>query len=334
MKTSYSHISKVLIIRFSSIGDIVLTTPVVRCLKLQLKAEIHYLTKQAYLPLLEANPYLDRIYCFDKKLEEVLQKLRKERYDAIIDLHKNLRSLRVRLVLGARTLTFDKLNFEKWLLVNLKTNTLPEIHLVDRYMAAVAPLGVENDGEGLDFFLLPERTGTAQGLIPQQPYIAFAIGAAHQTKRLPAELAISVCQAIKKPVVLLGGKEEAAEGAEIARAAGAHVDNACGKLSLHGSALVIKEAQKVITHDTGMMHIAAAFQKRILSVWGNTVPDFGMYPYYGSRHLNKNTTFEVKNLSCRPCSKIGFDTCPKGHFMCMRNQDLATMAALANLDET
>lgn len=333
MQTLNSSIQKILIIRFSSIGDIVLTTPVVRCLKLQSGAEVHYLTKRAYLPLLEANPYLDQVYSFEKKLEEVLPQLKKVRFDLIIDLHKNLRSLRVRFALGVQALSFDKLNFEKWLLVNFKINRLPAHHIVDRYLAAVAPLGVKNDGQGLDFFIPNSISATPAEPIPKPPYIAFAIGAAHATKRLPTEHLISVCKAIKKPVVLLGGKNEEEEGAQIARFAGDHVINACGKLSLHESATVIRDAEKVITHDTGMMHIAAAFQKKILSVWGNTIPSFGMYPYYGN-HVNKNTIFEVSGLSCRPCSKIGFNHCPKGHFRCMKNQDVAAIAVLANQDET
>lgn len=333
MQSINHHIRKILIIRFSSIGDIVLTSPVVRCLKLQSGAEVHYLTKRAYLPLLEANPYLDRVYSFEKKLEEVLPQLKKERYDLVVDLHKNLRSLRVRFALGVQAISFDKLNFEKWLLVNFKINRLPAHHIVDRYLAAVAPLGVKNDGQGLDFFIPNSISATPAEPIPKPPYIAFAIGAAHQTKRLPTENLISVCKAIKKPVVLLGGKNEEEEGAQIARFAGDHVINACGKLSLHESATVIRDAEKVIAHDTGMMHIAAAFQKKILSVWGNTIPAFGMYPYYGN-HVNENTIFEVSDLSCRPCSKIGFDHCPKGHFRCMKSQDMAAIAALANQDET
>ena len=337
MQVSAQNIRKILVIRFSSIGDIVLTTPVVRCLKQQSGAEVHFLTKKAYAPLLEANPHLDRVFVFEKKLSEVLPALKKERYDAVIDLHKNLRSLRVRLALGVRTFAFDKINPEKWLMVNLKINHLPPEHVVDRYMATVAPLGIRNDGLGLEFFSPPQTVAhdetvaqiTNLSIHPFINCIVFAIGAAHQTKRLPTEQIIAICRSIQKPVVLLGGKNEAEEGETIARAAGGHVTNACGKLSLHESASVIRAAGKVITHDTGMMHIAAAFQKEILSIWGNTIPAFGMYPYYGNS-VDKNTAFEVKNLSCRPCSKIGFDKCPKGHFQCMKNQDVAAISTEAN----
>lgn len=321
---------KILIIRFSSIGDIVLTTPVVRCLKKQLGAEIHYLTKKVYLPLVEANPHISRVFTIEKKVSEVLPQLKKEHYDCIIDLHKNLRSLRVRISLGVKSFSFDKLNFEKWLLVNFKINRLPPLHLVDRYMQAAAPLGVVNDGEGLDYFFPAGFSQSPITSLPlrghQSPYIAFATGAAHQTKRLPTEKILAICRGIEAPVVLLGGKEEMEEGDRIVKEAGSHVLNLCGKLTLHESAAVLKNAAKVITHDTGMMHISAAFQKEILSVWGNTVPAFGMYPYY-KNGVEGNTSFEVKGLRCRPCSKIGFGECPKGHFCCMKNIDVEKIIA-------
>lgn len=304
---------KILILRFSSIGDIVLTTPVIRCLKKQLNAEVHYLTKAAFLPILKYNPHLDKIFTIQKKVAEVLPDLKKEKYDVVVDLHKNLRTWQVRIGLGfPKTLTFDKLNVEKWLMVNFKINRLPKVHIVDRYLKAVESLGVVNDGQGLDYFLPPEKSWRAG-----PPYIVFAIGAAHATKRLPTEKIIEICQNIKLPVLLIGGKDVAAEGEIIAQKSGNHVSNTCGKCTLHESAAYIRDAQKVFTHDTGMMHIAAAFNKEIISIWGNTIPEFGMYPYYKSG-VEKNKSLEVKGLACRPCSKIGYGECPKGHFKCMQ----------------
>ncbi|MEK7253916.1 MAG: glycosyltransferase family 9 protein, partial [Bacteroidota bacterium] len=292
-------IRKILVIRFSSIGDILLTTPVVRCLQQQLGAEIHFLTKRAYVPLLEANPYISSIHTIEKKVSEVLPALRWENFDCIVDLHKNLRSWQVRMALGKKTLAFDKLNFEKWLLVNFKINRMPGSNLggnfklppklgtsiVDRYLAAVAPLGVKNDGGGLDFFFgahLFESFKLSERFVQPPGFVAFSIGAAHQTKRLPTEKILAICQGISQPVVLLGGKQEASEGDLIARQAGAYVLNFCGKLTLTESAAVLRKASLVISHDTGMMHLAAAFQKKILSIWGSTVPEFGMFPYFGA----------------------------------------------------
>jgi len=316
---------KILIIRFSSIGDIVLTTPVARCLKKQAGAEVHYLTKQAFQSVLAANPYIDKVWTFKKAVAEVLPQLRAEGFDVVIDLHRNLRSLRVRLALwGVRCYAFNKLNFEKWLMVNLKINRLPDHHIVDRYMDTVRPLKVINDGAGLDYFIPAEDEVDAAAFLqerlpaglPAVPYIAFVTGAAHATKRLPEAKIIAICRLLQQPVVLLGGPDEAESGARIALAAGPHVVNACGALKLNQSASMVRQAAKVISHDTGLMHIAAALGKDIVSIWGNTIPAFGMYPYYPVG-VNRNTNVEVLGLSCRPCSKIGFQQCPKGHFRCM-----------------
>lgn len=330
---------KLLIIRFSSIGDIVLTTPVVRGLRQQLGAEVHYLTKRSFRGIVDANPYIEKVYAIEKKVSEVMGALKRERYDYVVDLHRNLRSAQVKWGLSAKAYSFDKINWEKWLMVNFKANRLPDQHIVDRYMATVEALGVKNDGRGLDYFIPPEDEVAVGNLLatnvlaPQQEvprYVAFVIGAAHNTKRLPTDRIISLCRQVGMPVLLLGGPGEADEGQQIADEAGGQVLNLCGKFNLGQSASVVRQAWKVVTHDTGLMHIAAAFGKNILSLWGNTIPGFGMYPYY-PEGINRNTTFEVKGLTCRPCSKIGFQKCPKGHFRCMR--DIPEEAILGELRE-
>lgn len=324
---------KILVIRFSSIGDIVLTSPVVRCIRQQTGSEVHFLTKAAFEPIVSHNPYIDKVFTIRKKVSEVLPQLRRERYDAVIDLHRNLRSLQVKLALfQVRHYSFDKLNLEKWLMVRLKIDQLPKRHIVDRYLEAAAALKVRNDGQGLDYFIPPEEEldtdawlasgGNDTRILPtgQEPktiYTAFVIGAAHATKRLPREKIVEWCAKISGPVMLLGGPDDRENGEFIAAAAGGQVFNACGKLRLHQSASAVRQAQLVITHDTGLMHVAAAFKKPIWSVWGNTIPGFGMYPYY-PKGMEAERRFEVEGLSCRPCSKIGFAACPKGHFRCMR----------------
>lgn len=312
---------KVLVLRFSSIGDIVLTTPVVRGLKQQANAVVHYLSKAAFEPILRPNPYIDQVFSFNKEVSEVLPALKAERYDVVIDLHNNLRSRWVKWQLGRPAYTFDKLNIEKWLLVNFGWNRLPDMHIVDRYMASAASLGVHYDGKGLDFFI-PEGLGWQHSQqvdnMPSQPYIAFVLGATHATKRLPQEKIIDICNQLQQPLVLLGGKDEAESAIQVTQKTGAHVINMCGKLSLYESASVVRDAALVLTHDTGLMHIAAAFRKKIVSVWGNTIPAFGMYPLYPDG-IQLNTTIEVSGLPCRPCSKIGYSKCPKGHFACMKS---------------
>jgi len=311
---------KILIIRFSSIGDIVLTTPVIRCLKKQLEGEvsIHYLTKKNYLPLLENNPYLDKVYGIEKSTNEVIEVLKQEHYDYVIDLHKNMRSRRVKKKLKVMNFSFDKLNIQKWLLVNFKWDIMPDIHIVDRYLMAVKALGIENDGEGLDYFIPTEIA--KQIVIPDKfkgNYTALAISAAHFTKRIPKVKLEEIIGNTEGLFILVGGMEDQTLGEALENKYPEKVWNMVGKTSFHESAYLLEQAKNVISPDTGMMHIAAALQKPILSIWGNTVPEFGMYPYYkkGNEHLS--SIFEIKGLSCRPCSKIGFDKCPKGHFKCM-----------------
>lgn len=330
---------KVLIVRFSSIGDIVLTSPVVRCLKQQTGAEVHFLTKTVYSGLLTANPYVDKVWMIAKDVSEVLRFLQAEAFDHVVDLHQNLRTteLRTRLALNAtlhlrprpRWHVFDKLNPEKFLLVNFGIDRLPDVHIVDRYLAAVADLGVVSDRKGLDYFV-PEnqQIDLASERLPRH-YLVFVIGAAHATKRLTEEQIIAFCAAFPHSVLLVGGPDERATGDRIA-AGRPHVHNTCGRFRLGGSADLIRQATVVVTHDTGMMHVAAAFRKPIISVWGNTVPAFGMYPYLpGERDVEKQRRQEVTGLSCRPCSKIGHQRCPKGHFRCIRQQDPADIVARA-----
>ena len=325
---------KVLVIRFSSIGDIVLTTPVVRNLKTQLDdAEVHFCTKKQYAGILQSNPYVDKVHVLSESLGQLIKELKAQKFTHIIDLHNNLRTRIIALRLpGAKVYRFNKINREKWLLVNFKINKLPNKHIVDRYMETVSPLGVKMDNLGLDYFV-PEQDEVPLEVLPpthRNGYVAYAIGAQHDTKKLPLSRMIELCDKIGRPVMLLGGKEDQQTGEEIANffddsgddpataksleALGKKtiIYNACGKYNLNQSAHLVKQANVVFTHDTGLMHIAAAFKKTIFSIWGNTVPEFGMYPY-----RTRFTVLQKQDLSCRPCSKIGFNKCPKGHFNCM-----------------
>lgn len=310
---------KVLIIRFSSIGDIILTTPVLRCLKRQRpETEIHYLTKNAFRTLLENNPYVSKIHTIEKDIQEVAAILKEEHFDEIIDLHHNLRTLQTKSILKRPSTAFKKLNFQKWLLVQFKLDVMPKEHVVDRYLATVRHLGIKNDEQGLDYFI-PVKDEVDLHILPtthQQGYIGFVIGAKHYTKQLPIEKIISVCKKVNQPLVLLGGKEDRERGETIAAAVGKSVYNACGIYNLNQSASLVKQATRIISHDTGLMHVAAAFKKEIISVWGSTVPALGFAPYKPGPN---SKIAEVKGLTCRPCSKIGYNKCPKGHFKCMKD---------------
>ncbi|MFP4289096.1 MAG: glycosyltransferase family 9 protein [Bacteroidales bacterium] len=325
---------KVLVIRFSSIGDIVLCSPVLRCLKKMegKNTEVHFLTRNSFWSFMQHNPYVDKLITIEKKTREVLPELRSENYDFVIDLHNNLRSRIVTLQLRKPCRRFYKLNIQKWLLTNFHQTKMPDLHIVDRYMDAARPLGVANDQQGLDFFI-PEEESVSWDVLPERfrkGFTGFVIGGTYSTKRLPSSKIIETCRQINHPVVLLGGREDAETGGMIAQSAGNHVWNACGKFSLLKSADLVKKSTCIIAHDTGLMHIAAAFHKPVASVWGNTVPEFGMYPYFPAGTNNGSRIFEVKNLSCRPCSKIGYDRCPKKHFNCMNKINENQLAQWAN----
>ncbi len=313
---------KFLIIRFSSIGDIVLTTPVIRCLKKQVPdAEVHFLTKDSFRSVVEHNPYIDKLHVLAHSWELMIEELKTEEYDYIIDLHHNTKTLQVKNTLKKKSFSFYKLNIQKYIYTALKINVLPKVHIVDRYLKTVESFGVKNDGAGLDYFISKEEE-TKKEDIPASHhagYIACVIGAAHGTKRWPVHKWKEFCSSMEHPIILLGGKEDAANGDEIAAIDDVKIYNACGKFKLNESADLVRKSKLVISNDTGLMHIAAAYKKSIISLWGNTVPAFGMYPYYGNKFTDVQLfdILQTNKLWCRPCSKIGYDKCPLGHLKCM-----------------
>src|SRR5258706_2315664 len=319
-------IMKFLIIRFSSIGDIVLTTPVIRCLKKQApEAEVHFLTKDAFRSVVEFNPYIDKLHVLAHSWELMIEELKTENYEYIIDLHHNVKSLRVKNALKVKSFSFYKLNIEKYIFTSIKINVLPKAHIVDRYMKTVESFGVKNDGAGLDYFISPKEE-TKKEDVPASHhagYIAGVIGGAHFTKRWPVHKWKEFCEKTDHPIILLGGKEDAANGNEIAAVDPVKVYNACGKFSINESADLVRKAKVVVSNDTGLMHIAAACKRPVISLWGNTVPSFGMYPYYGAEkpyEMSLRQPYDIlqtNKLWCRPCSKIGYNKCPLGHFKCM-----------------
>lgn len=316
---------KILILRFSSIGDIVLTTPVVRCLKEQLpEVEIHYVTKPQYAGILEDNPYIDKVITLQGSISSLAKSLRSEKYTAVVDLHANLRTRLLRTLLpGVSFQVFRKQNLRKWMLVK-KLTRKPCEHVVLRFLETVKKWGVTYDGRGLDFFMSDAHL--PDGL--PVDFIAYAIGGTWGTKRMPEDKMLELINRLEKPVVLLGDKNDSILANRLTASLNAKVVNLCGQLSLQQSARVIDKASHLISHDTGLMHIGAALNKHIISIWGNTTPDFGMAPFFPSAHSgNKDLIVEVEGLACRPCSKIGFDACPHGHFKCMNNQDFSEIGA-------
>lgn len=322
--------TKFLIVRFSSIGDIVLTTPLIRCLKLQYPgAEIHYVVKKKFAMVLAGNPYIDHLHLLDGNLRDLVKVFRKERFDYVIDLHKTLRSYWLRILLGRKVLAYRKLSVEKFLITRFGIDLLPKAkHVIDRILDTIKPLGVKPDGKPVDYFLR-ESDRYDCGLLPEthrKQFVAFVIGGQHFTKRLPGEKIRLICETLRLPVVLLGGPEDAGTALQVAAGLQEKVVDLCGKLSFNQSVSVMQQSAVVIAHDTGLMHISAAWNQPVVSVWGATSPDkFGVWPYLASRRFEA----QVPGLTCNPCSNFGSAACPKGHFNCMRKQDAALIAERA-----
>jgi len=326
------QLNKLLIIRFSSIGDIVLTTPIIRCAKQQLKqTQIHFVTKEAFKSILSHNPNIDKLHTFKDDVSEIYDQLRDEQFDVIIDLHHNLRSLRLKNKLNVKSYSFDKLNFKKFLAVYFKQiSLLPNKHIVKRYFSAIEAIGVKDDGKGLDYFIEESQEINLSEAFNESfngKFVAIVVGGSYFTKKIPVSKLIQICEKVKLPIIITGGKEDAFIGEEL-KSRFPKIINACGQFTINQSASIIKQAEWVITSDTGLMHIAAAYNKKIISLWGNTIPEFGMGPYLPNKD---NKILEVKNLGCRPCSKLGFQKCPKGHFKCMNDIDVSELIELSHI---
>ena len=326
---------KFLVIRFSSIGDIVLATPAIRCLKLQVPdAEVHFLTKKSFKAVTEANPYIDHFHYFDNNLSDIISTIKQEKFDYVIDLHKNLRTLRIRLRLLAsvKWLSYQKLSLQKFLLTKFHIDIISKEHISQRCINTLKTLGVTDDGNGLDYFIPAKDKITLEQLpkTHQNGYVAIVIGGSYYTKKLPTEKLIELCRGLNQKVILLGGREDEDEGELIAATDQSKIYNACGKYNINQSADIARQADYVISHDTGLQYIACAFQKTVLAVWGGTSPKLAVEPYYGTAHKSKHINFIVPGLSCQPCSNYGTRTCPKKHFNCMRLQNLEGMVAIGN----
>ena len=317
---------RILVFRLSSIGDIVLTSPILRCLKKDYpEAKIHFATKKIYAQVVASNPHIDHFHFFEENWEEFAATFDDYQFDLYIDLHKNLRSKRLKRQLNFSTYyTYNKRNIDKWLLVNFKKNNLKEYSVVDSYFDV---LPIANDGLGLDYYYDEKSVSIEiKKELSTQPYIALVLAAKLATKRTPVLKIIDLVDQLDVHVILLGGKTEESYAAELMKGTqNKKCINKCGQLNLSESAHAVKMANKVISHDTGLMHIAAAFNKDMAVIWGSTAPAFGFAPYYKTDSKANILQLENNHISCRPCSKIGFDKCPKKHFKCINDLDFGVL---------
>ena len=308
-------------------GDVVLTTPVPRILKKEFpKSVIHFITKYEYSYIYNNNINVDKVISFKNNILEILSNLRDEKYDLIIDLHNNLRSNFLKLFLFKRSITYKKYFIKRWLFTNLKINFKVK-HIAISYIETLLKINVLDDGEGLDFYFNNKANKIKLPSSFKMGFSVVVVGAKHKTKRLTNNKLIELCDKINGPIILLGGKDEVSTSKKIENFfkysetsireklnKKTLIYNLCGKLNIEESAFVINLSDKVFTHDTGLMHIAAALKKKIISIFGSTHSDLGFYPF-----RSKFSIIENKNLSCRPCTKIGYSNCPVGHFKCMKD---------------
>lgn len=276
------------------------------------------------------DPSIDHVHSFAGDLSATIRYLRKENFDHIVDLHRSIRSRRIKFALRKPNSSYQKDRWPILLYTKYRIGKLPRNHTLDRYEAAIKPLGCELDGKGLDFYLPDEARKMASEIFAQhfsETPIAVVLGGNFQTKRWPKEYFLELLNSLKKPVLLLGGKSELEDANWISERLDVQHLNTVAQYDLLLSSALLEKARFVITHDTGLMHIATALGQTIFSIWGSTVPEIGFSPY----KAKKSIVIENKDLACRPCSKLGHSKCPKGHFKCMLDlkpaQVLATIQA-------
>jgi ADP-heptose:LPS heptosyltransferase len=311
-------LKKILIIRLSAIGDVLLATPLIEQTRNAFPdAEIHFLTKPDHAPLLAENPFLNRVMTTDAFSENGDE----SEYDAIIDLQNNRRSRALRKGKSARIVQYEKQNWKKFLLVRFKWNLYREsVPVPLRYLSAAEPLGVRDGGSVMQFFLSDAEKETAKNFRESLPVIAIGFGAKHFTKRFPPEKFASVINQLvddeRAVCWLLGGNDDAPLAETIMHAVTKKhcVKNFSGILSLRETAMRLSVCEVMLSNDTGLMHLAACFQKPIVAMFGSSVTEFGFAPF-----RTPNVIIENKTLDCRPCSHIGKSTCPKEHFRCMND---------------
>ena len=308
-----SDLKKILIVRLSSMGDILLTTPLIRSIKkLNPNIQIDFVLKEEFFELVQHNPNLTNIYKYRKHSSEkqvLINALISKKYELVIDLQNNLRSREIIRHLNCKIQRFKKNSINKFLLVHFKINKLKDAHQIPVRYAETA--GVELDSEGLDFFTWNEPDSK---LKTSEKFIGLSPGAKHFTKRWPIEYFIELGKKLESDgykVALFGGQDETEVTNEIANRLSSAL-NFCNENILQ-TAANMKMCKAIYTNDSGAMHIASAMKVPVIAIFGSTVREFGFFPYKA-----KSIELEIENLSCRPCTHIGRKSCPKIHFKCMK----------------
>lgn len=326
---------KILLIRLSSIGDIVLTSLTLRCIRNSYPdIQIDFLTKEHYVDLVSSYPQISKVLLYKNSLWETAQDIVEQEYDAVIDLHSNFRTHLLQQLLP-RSLPYyryKKKSLRRILSVWLKKNVYQGEKVPEQYLQALSQFGIKNDGKGLEFHI-PKKDWVYLSDVPlthRAGYAVISLGATHFTKKLPLKKWEELIHQLEVPIILIGGDQEIALGQYLEQLDEFKILNKCGHYNLHQSASVVAQSIFVITHDTGMMHISAALKKKTISIWGGTVPYLGFEPY--GIDSEKSIFIENTELSCRPCSKYGRADCPKGHFKCMNEISVGEIVKAAGIN--
>lgn len=298
--------TRILVVRFSSIGDIILTAPALSSLRATLVGpiEIHYLTRESMREaVMGLGTLVDEIHAIESSTSEVTAALKHLEFDYLIDLQNNVRSRWVKRSLNVLSFTVNKQNIAKWLLVR-GWRKQPIRHIVERYIESFAQAFGAIEPESWPELFIDAMNPVAEN----DGYVAIAVSATHRGKRLTPELikAIIQLESINHRIILIGGQEDEAFGKTLELEHGS-VKSWVGQTSLSDSAAIIRDAQRVYTGDTGMMHIAAALGKATTSIWGCTRPSLGMDPWLPNPHSRIVSPDET--LGPRPCAKLGDKRC-------------------------
>jgi ADP-heptose:LPS heptosyltransferase len=213
-------------------------------------------------------------------------------------------SLLLKQRIKTKYISYNKKNIKKWLLINFRTNFISQEHLIDRYFYRLKKYNILNDKEGVDYFIPStiNKNSFPKYLPFENTFFAWVLGGTYEHKKLSEFQIENVCSKISVPIFFLGGNLEKKIGDKICNKLGkSNIYNLCGLLSLDESAYILKKSSIVLTNDTGLMHIASAFKKKIISFWGCTKPSLGMFPY---KPHPKSIQIVTKS-SLYPCSKLG-----------------------------
>lgn len=307
---------KILIIRFNSIGDIVLTSPVVDSL-FHSGYEVHYLVKSSYSSVLENNEHITRLWLYDDNYSELIRALRSEAFDHIVDLHNNLRSRSFRLQLRCPSLVLKKNRISDFLLTRFRFARQQRKHIVHRFLETIEALTGKSNYPKLRYSFSKNSQQISYQL-PFESYVCIAVGTAYATKDIPLDKLLGLVRMLDENIVLLGGPSEMDKARQIIEAMPKKpIVDLTGKLIIDQSAYLVSRSKMLLCGDTGLMHIAAALSIPTVSVFGSTHPILGYTPFYADE-TTPRALVQNERLSCRPCTRQGREICPRGHFKCMR----------------